>query len=31
MKGAALLLVGLWVILQTTFGPLAKKLGLESL
>jgi len=25
-----LLLAGLWVILQTTKGPLAKKLGLSS-
>lgn len=31
MKGAALVLVGLWVVLQTAFGPLATKLGLTSL
>lgn len=28
MKGLALATVGLWVILQTTYGPLATKLGL---
>ena len=28
MKGLALATVGLWVILQTTYGPLASKLGL---
>jgi hypothetical protein len=31
MKGAALVIIGVWVVLQTTFGPLAKKLGLTSL
>jgi hypothetical protein len=30
MKGLALAVVGLWVILQTTYGPLATKLGLIS-
>lgn len=28
MKGLALATIGLWVILQTTYGPLATKLGL---
>ena len=28
MKGLALAVVGLWTILQTTYGPLATKLGL---
>jgi len=31
MKGAALVVIGLWVILQTTKGPLSQKLGLSSL
>jgi hypothetical protein len=28
MRGAALITVGLWVILQTTYGPLLSKIGL---
>jgi hypothetical protein len=28
VKGLALAVVGLWVVLQTTYGPLATKLGL---
>ena len=31
MKGAALVLIGVWVILQTAKGPLAEKLGLTNL
>lgn len=31
MKGAALIVIGLWVVLQTAKGPLASKLGLSSL
>ncbi len=31
MKGAALVLIGLWVVLQTAKGPLASKLGLTNL
>jgi hypothetical protein len=30
VKGLALATIGLWVILQTTFGPLATKIGLLS-
>ena len=30
MGGAALMVIGLWVILQTTKGPLAEKLGLVA-
>jgi hypothetical protein len=28
VKGAALLVIGVWVVLQTTKGPLAEKIGL---
>lgn len=28
MKGLALLTIGLWIVLQSTYGPLATKLGL---
>lgn len=31
MKGLAIAVIGLWVIFQTTKGPLAEKLGLTSL
>lgn len=31
MKGLALVVVGLWIVLQTTHGPLASKLGLTNL
>lgn len=31
MKGAALVLIGIWVILQTAKGPLSEKLGLTNL
>lgn len=30
MKGAALVVIGLWVILQTTYGPLASKLNFSA-
>jgi hypothetical protein len=31
MNGLALIAIGLWVLLQTTKGPLASKLGITSL
>lgn len=31
MKGAALVVIGLWVVFQTAKGPLAEKLGLTNL
>lgn len=30
MTGVALILLGVWVLLQTTKGPLATKLGISS-
>ncbi len=30
MNAAALFIIGLWVVLQTTKGPLAQKLGFSS-
>jgi hypothetical protein len=30
MNGLALVVIGLWVVLQTTKGPLAQKIGFTS-